>query len=238
MDSFLIHVAIADDHPAIIIGIEQKLSSGDNLTVVGSARNSTELIALLEKEPCDVLVSDYAMPGGEYGDGIALFSFIKRRYPMTKIVVFTMLDNPAVLQSLMTLGISCVVSKSDTISNLAPAIYAAHTGGTYYSPTIKHISESSEQNESGSVVSRNLTQRESEVVRLYGAGMSVNEIARQLHRSSKTISTQKSMAMKKLGITQDIDLLRYAIENGFFTSSQSQEHVGITEDRKPSDPQK
>jgi len=160
MDNFSIRVVIVDDHPAVIIGIEQELSSVINLKVVGSARNSTELIAFLEKNQCDVLISDYSMPGGEYGDGIALFSFIQRRYPMMKIVVLTMLDSPALLRSLLALGISCITSKSDAVSYLVPAIYAAHTGGNYFSPTINNINELIDRKRNGDVVASALTQRE------------------------------------------------------------------------------
>ncbi|SDX28097.1 two component transcriptional regulator, LuxR family [Collimonas sp. OK242] len=220
MDNFTIRVVIADDHPVMIIGVEQELSTVGAVTIVGSARNSTELIAILDKTPCDVLVSDYAMPGGAYGDGIALFSYIQRHYPMTKLVVLTMLDNPAVLSTLLAQKISCVVSKSDAVSHLVPAIYAAHTGKTYYSPTVINIAEAMELAPHARAAPKALTQREAEVVRLYASGLTVNAIAEQLHRSKKTISTQKTKAMEKLGIRQDVDLLRYAIENGFITSSQ------------------
>ncbi|MNT14019.1 Transcriptional regulatory protein RcsB [compost metagenome] len=49
---------------------------------------------------------------------------------------------------------------------------------------------------------------------MYASGLTINEIAEQLHRSKKTISTQKTKAMEKLGIERDVDLLRYALENG------------------------
>jgi two-component system capsular synthesis response regulator RcsB len=219
MDNFSIRVVIVDDHPAVVIGIKQELSTVPTLKIVGRARDSTELIALLDDTGCDVLISDYSMPGGEYGDGIALFSFIQRRYPMMKIVVLTMLDSPAVLRSILMLGISCITSKSDPVSHLVPAVYAAHTGGRYFSPAISSINELIDRDRNGQAIVAALTQRESEVVRLYASGLTVNDIAAQLNRSKKTISTQKAKAMEKLGMKQDVDLIRYAIENGFVTSS-------------------
>jgi two-component system capsular synthesis response regulator RcsB len=59
-----------------------------------------------------------------------------------------------------------------------------------------------------------LTKREFEVVRLFASGLSINEIASQLHRTKQTISSQKASAMRKLGITRDADLFRYAFESG------------------------
>ncbi|RIX76067.1 response regulator transcription factor [Acidovorax cavernicola] len=214
MDRFEIRVILADDHPGMLAGVKHELASVETLSLVGEAANSTGLMALLETTPCDVLVSDYAMPAGEYGDGVSLFKLINRRYPDIQIVVLTMLDNPAVLHTLVSSGIRCIVSKSDAVTHLIPAIHAARTGGTYYSPTMDGVVRSIDWD----VRSRNtagvLSQRESEVVRLYASGLTVTEIAEQLHRSKKTISTQKTKAMEKLGIARDVDLLRYAMENG------------------------
>lgn len=220
MNNFSIEVVVADDHPAVLTGIEHELSSVVAIALKGTAHNSTELIAILEKVSCDVLVSDFAMPGGQYNDGIALFSFIRRHFPMTKLVVYTMLDNIGVLRSLFSQGISCVVSKSDAVSHLTPAIYAAHTGGTYYSPTVSNARGAINQDLPVGASLKTLTPREAEVVRLYASGLTISAIAELLKRSSKTISTQKAMAMKKLGIQTDINLLRYAIENGFVVSAQ------------------
>lgn len=215
-----IRVILADDHPVMLRGIEHELSDVASIQLVGTARNSTELIALLASKKCDVLVSDYAMPAGEYGDGIALFSLIKRRYPDIKIVVLTMLDNPAVIRALVTQQVTCIVSKSDAVTHLVPAVHAVHHGGKYYSPTINEIVESIDWNRRGRGGSDILSQRESEVVRLFASGLTVNEIAERLSRSKKTISTQKTKAMEKLGIERDVDLFRYALENGLVTSSQ------------------
>ena len=72
--TFPIRIVIADDHPAIVIGARYELSATNTITVVATAHNSTELMDALASHPCDVLVSDYAMPGSEYGDGLALFT--------------------------------------------------------------------------------------------------------------------------------------------------------------------
>src|SRR5437870_2209670 len=113
MKQFSVNLVIADDHPAVRIGIKAVLDPASTIVVQGTVRNSTELIGVLESQPCDVLVTDYAMPGGEYGDGITLLKFIQRRYPELKIIVMTMMDNPGVLRTLVTLGVSCILSKSD-----------------------------------------------------------------------------------------------------------------------------
>jgi two-component system, NarL family, captular synthesis response regulator RcsB len=235
MANSLIRVVLADDHPVIARGIEHEFSKLTTVRLVGSVGGSTELIALLDREPCDVLVSDYSMPEGEYGDGLALFSLIQRRYPTIKIVVLTMLDSQAVLRGLVAQGISCIVSKTDAVDHLAPAVHTAHMGGKYYSPKIDEIIQSIDWNRQGRGSTDTLSQRESEVVRLFGSGLTVNEIAERLSRSKKTISSQKSKAMEKLGITRDVDLLRYAIESGMLSTSPGASSTGSSEEARKQD---
>lgn len=216
MDGFSLRVVLADDHPGMIVGVKHSLSSDSTIQLTGNAGNSTELIRLLDTGCCDVLVCDYSMPGNEHGDGIALFSLIRRRYPSVKLVVLTMLDNAAVLGALRSQGISCIVSKADAVSYLIPAIHAAATGGTYYSPSVEKSMRARDMDRRAPGP---LSKRELEVLRLYASGMTVNEIAERLSRSKKTISTQKARAMQKLGVERDVDLLRYAMENGIVASS-------------------
>src|SRR5207253_625021 len=110
--------------------------------------------------PCDVLVTDYAMPGGEYGDGITLLKFIQRRYPELKIIVMTMMDNPGVLRTLVTLGVSCILSKSDDSTHLIPAVHIAFSGGRYFSPTIEHMVHQLDIDEADTWSGKDLTNRE------------------------------------------------------------------------------
>ncbi|WP_241332056.1 response regulator transcription factor [Burkholderia cenocepacia] len=224
MGSYQIRVVLADDHPALLVGVQHGLSSVPTIQLAGTAGNSDELVALLEAGSCDVVVSDYAMPGGSHGDGIALFSYLQRRYPAVKLVVLTMLDNAAVVGALLRIGIACIVSKSDTTDHLIPAIHAAATGGSYYSPSVETVVRTLGTHSSARFADQapSLSTREIEVVRMYASGMTVNEIADKLNRSKKTISTQKARAMQKLGIDKDIDLLRYAIEHGIVAASGSE----------------
>lgn len=67
-----IRVLLADDHPVILLGAEQAMLKFRGIQVVARARQSTELVKALKATPCDVLVTDLAMPGGQYGDGVRL----------------------------------------------------------------------------------------------------------------------------------------------------------------------
>lgn len=215
MESYQLRIIIADDHPLVVEGLKMRIAC-TQLELVGVARNSTELVGLLEQHPCDVLVTDYSMPGGEFGDGLAMLGLIRRRYSQTHILVMTMLENPGVLQAIGRLGVSCIISKSDDLSYLVPAIHVAGTGGTYHSPTIRRLIGSG-LCDCATERRPRLSTREAEVVRLYASGMGVNEIASQLRRCKQTISSQKCSAMRKIGVIRDSDLIKYAMSVGLIS---------------------
>lgn len=206
MDDFHLRVMVADDHPVTLLGIAHLLRGASGIEVAGTASSSTELIDALDQGQCDVLVLDYVMPDGKYGDGQALISMILRRYPEVRIVTITMVDDPAVLGAIQKLGVTCILSKSDAMAHIVTAVHAAHTGGQYLSPTVVALLDDQE----AAGTTRKLSVREAEIVRLFRAGYKVGEIATQLHRSKQTISAQKVAAMRKLGLTRDADLIRYS----------------------------
>jgi len=213
MQAYKIRVVIADDHPVIVAGLKLTLSV-NTIEVVNTASNSTEVVHIIDNEDVDVLVTDYAMPGGDFGDGLPFFEFILRRYPEMKIVVMTMMDNPGVLRTLITLGVRCIVNKTDDVSHLIPAIHVASSGGQYFSPTMKSIIGALDRFSVADSKAVSLSKREIEVIRLYVSGMRINDIAAQLHRSKQTVSSQKNSAMRKIGVATDADLFKYALEVG------------------------
>ncbi|MBO1014513.1 response regulator transcription factor [Achromobacter sp. SD115] len=200
-----IRVIVADDHPIVSLGVSHELARDPTIEVIGCARDSTDLMTLLEAQPCDVVVSDYTMPGGKHGDGLGLIGLLRRRFPQLHVAVLTMVDHPTLLRALLTEKKLCILSKADSTRHIIEAIHAMMRGRTYYSPTIKDMII----RESLSPAQPRLTRREAEIVRLFCAGTTITEISRISSRSVQTISSQKRSAMRKLGIARDADLIRY-----------------------------
>jgi two-component system capsular synthesis response regulator RcsB len=210
-----IRLVLADDHPAVLTGIKHDLAALPTLEVVGTAADSGALVTLLDTVECDVLVTDYAMPGGKHGDGMALLGYLRRTYPTLKIAVFTTIENPAIIHEIAKLGVQSVLSKAYDTGHLISAIHAVYAGATYFrSPSRSADGLPPEHSLAADSRTRTLTTREIEVVRLFVSGMSVNEIAERLNRTKQTISAQKMRAMRKLGIERDADLFRFAYEVG------------------------
>lgn len=209
-----INIVIADDHPAILSGISYELSTIRTLNIVGQARNSTGILDVLNQVNCDVLITDYVMPGGIAGDGMAMLSFLRRHHPELKIIVFTIIDNPAIVTEILKLGVGSVLNKAEDTGHLISAIHAVYAGATYISPHFKSVAQDLGGNMAARSANHKLTRREAEVIRLYVSGMSVNDIASQLKRTKQTVSSQKTSAMRKLQISRDADLFRFAFETG------------------------
>lgn len=216
--STMIKIAVADDHPAVLAGIQRELSRIPMFSLIGSGRNSTEIVDLLSGKGCDVLVTDYAMPGGKYGDGMAFLAFLRRRFPNIRIVVLTAIENGAISSDLARLGVHSVLSKTEDLRRLVAAIHSAFAGVPYFGESpAAHIRSTG----AGTGQIDLLSPREREVVRLFLGGSSIGEIAQQLHRAKQTVSNQKVSAMKKLGISWDIDLFRFGHENGLIASASN-----------------
>ena len=214
----------------ILFGAEQALLNFPGIQVVGRARQSTELVKVLQTVPCDVLVTDLAMPGGQYGDGLPLIGYLRRNFPNIPIVVLTMLENAALLKRLGELGVIAVVHKSDDLSQIGLAVQHVSRNLEYMSPQVRIALDQFRANSGGKSEEVTLSKRELEVVRLFVSGMTIKEISEKLSRCIKTISTQKNTAMRKLGLDRDPELFQYAQSNGLLNlSSQASKEGGEAE---------
>lgn len=209
MNQLSFRVLVADDHPAICLGVRHALSQGTAIDVACASRGVGGMQQALDTRAYDVLVCEYAMLGGLHEDAIPCQETIRRRYPGLRVVILTCLENAGVVHALLARGVQCIVSKLDELSHLMPAVLRARSDNRYLSPRIEALAHSIVRGRNGPAA---LTARELEVVRLFLSGLTVNEIATRLGRSKKTISTQKGTAMLKLGLQSDIELFRYGLE--------------------------
>lgn len=209
MSQLAIRVALADDHPVIRLGVQSALDDAPALHCIGAAADSTELVDLLQRESCDVLVTDYAMPGGAHGDGLDLLAYLQAHFPQLRIVVMTGLDQPALLNRLDAQGVPGIISKGDDLQHVQAAVMAVYANRRYLSPSVAELLQRKERRR---VVA--LSPSEQKVIALFISGLSVAEIAAQLGRKKQTVSTQKINAMRKLGIESDAELLTFAADLG------------------------
>ncbi|HHQ4693159.1 TPA: response regulator [Aeromonas veronii] len=206
-------IILADDHPLILTGIRSLIAQHQpGCEIVAEAHQVSELFKTLQQHQCNLLITDFSMPGDSRSDGLVMLQNLKRSYPGLSIIVLTQIQNAGILQALLQLGVSGILLKKAVISELSDAIRHVLSGQKYLGHSVKMLLA-----ESGMVnpaQSQQLTPRESEVVRLLASGMSVSQVAEYLNRSIKTISTQKKSAMQRLGLHSDSALFHYAKEQG------------------------
>lgn len=202
-----ISLILADDHPIVRWGVKAFLDKYPQFNVVAQVNNSTELFEALEKFEVDVVVTDYSMPGGLYGDGSNMLERIQRLYPNVKIIILTLLKNSGLLTNLFQTEVHGILNKEGEIQEIENAITAVLAGKRYFGKSVKQIFNEADIYHK-QMKQAPLSAREIEVIRLFLGGMPMTKIASITFRSIKTISNQKQSALKKLGCTSDAELFQ------------------------------
>ncbi|MFC3814602.1 response regulator [Lysobacter sp. GCM10012299] len=208
-----LRIIIADDHPIVRSGMRELLERSGEFGSMAEAGSSDELVLALEQHHFDVVLTDFNMPGGHITDGLNLLELIRQRWPLTPVVVLTMVSNIGVLRSVLATGVQGLLNKADALEELELAVRTAAQGRTYVSAGLQALMDAAETAAPGSGEAR-LSRRETEVLRMFASGLTVSQIAAQLSRSAKTISRQKMDAMAKLGLRNDREVYNYAREKG------------------------
>ncbi|MCJ2371714.1 response regulator transcription factor [Pseudomonas sp. RGM 3321] len=210
-----LRVIVADDHPIFLIGLRVVLEQDDLATVVAEACNPDELLQVLARHTCDVLVTDFMMPVELQNDGLRLLQRIHRDFPALPVIVVTTLSNAGLFQSMLDLNVRGLLSKASLAGELPAAIRSVQRGEFFVADSVRRVLREARQYGPDALLpTEKLSPRELEVLRLLSAGHTVGQIAAQLNRSKQTVSAQKIAAMRKLGLANDAALFIYLQESG------------------------
>lgn len=209
----MIRVVLADDHPVLRQGLRGLLEREPDLTVIGEAGDGREALDRVRDLRPDVLVVDLMMPGL---GGLDVVRQVRSRHRATRVIVLSMYPNESYVAEALGAGAGGYVLKKATSAELVGAIRAVAGGSRYLSPPL-----SEEAIESYRVRSRPasdpyslLTTREREVLQLAAEGRSSADIARQLTVSPRTVEMHRANLMRKLGLQNQSELVRFAIQRG------------------------
>lgn len=202
----MISVAIAEDHQALIDGIQSYLEYEDDISIVGHANDGEELLELVEKRNPNLVLCDIRMPKV---DGIAAAKIIQKKYPNTKVIAFTMFDQEDAIRQMLDAGAVGYILKNSSLQIVLEAIRAVAEGKTYFDKNI-HL-PATEKNSSKSILSK----REKEILGLISRGKTSHEIADQLFIGKSTVDTHRKNMIRKLGLSGAGELLRYALEKKY-----------------------
>ena len=207
-----IRLLVADDHVVLRAGLRMLLDVQHDITVAGEAGDGAEVLRKARELQPDVVLMDLTMPGPPSGDVIRE---VLRACPQTRVLVLTMHDDPAYLASAMAAGAAGYVVKKVADSELLSAIRAVHAGRTFVDLT-QSLDTAPRAAPTAAKAERpkDLSRRESEVLRLLAQGYSNQQIATQIKVSVKTVETHRTRLSEKLGLKGRAELYRFAVESG------------------------
>jgi DNA-binding NarL/FixJ family response regulator len=203
-------ILIADDHGIVRSGLRALLEAQDDMEVVAEAADGVEARDVAIRERPDLAILDVKMPRLT---GLQATHEIREQAPDVAVLILSMHDDERYLFEALKAGASGYVLKRQADTELIEAIRAVERGEPFLTPDAQRalIKDVLARDEGRST---ELTQREEEVVKLVAEAHTNREIAELLHLSEKTVENHRGRAMKKLGMRDRVELVRYAIRRG------------------------
>jgi two-component system response regulator NreC len=214
-----LRILLADDHVTVRHGLKLLIDSQPDMKVIAEASDGNAAVQRAVALKPDVIVMDISMPGM---NGLVATRTLKQLQPGAAIVTLTRHADDAYLQELLRAGASAYVLKQSAPTELLQAIRAAAAGGQYLDSALTARVTAAFVGKPGKRATRTATavsERESEVLRLIASGYSNKEIAARLSLSVKTVEAHKANAMRKLGLTGRIDIVKYAALKGWLDNA-------------------
>ncbi len=203
-------VLIADDHGIVRSGLRMLLESQPDVEVIAEAADGAEARDTAIRERPDIAILDVKMPKLT---GLQATREIKEQAPEVSVLILSMYDDERYLFEALKAGASGYVLKSQADSELVDALHAVERGEPFLTPEAQRALIKDVLGQ-GSVRDEELTPREQEVVKLVAEAHTNKQIAEILHLAEKTVENHRSNAMRKLGMRDRVELVRYAIRRG------------------------
>jgi len=203
-------VIIADDHGIVRSGVRMLLERQDDIEVVAEASDGAEARDVAIRERPDIAILDVKMPKLT---GLQATREIRDQAPDVAVLILSMYDDDRYLFEALKAGASGYVLKAQADSDLLAAVRAIERGEPFLTPAAQRALIKDVLGD-GVGHADELTPREQEVVKLVAEAHTNKEIAEILHLSEKTVENHRSNAMKKLGMRDRVELVRYAIRRG------------------------
>jgi two-component system response regulator NreC len=206
----MITVAIAEDHQALVDGINLLLKYEDDISILGMCNDGEELINVVRRKQPKVVLTDIKMPKI---DGIAATRIIKKEFPHIKVIAFSMFDQEEAVTQMIAAGASGYLLKNSPLEEVLNAIRSVALGNTYFDASI----DDSLLNPDAAKTKKRplLSKSEREILTLIGQGKTSSEIAATRFTAVSTVEKHRKNMIHKLGLSGKGELLRYALEKKY-----------------------
>jgi DNA-binding NarL/FixJ family response regulator len=215
-----IRLILVDDHTIIRDGIKALLKDKEDIQVVGEASNGKELLDMLAATPADVVMMDVNMPEM---DGFETTAYLKEHNENIKVLVLSMLDHESYISKILNAGASGYMLKNTGREELVCGIRIVASGGQFICSTVALNLLKKLQNPNYKPATteekptRDLSQREVEILKLIADGLTNAEIADKIFTSKRTVETHRQNIIEKTKAKNTAALIKYAISKGIIS---------------------
>lgn len=201
-----LHIAIADDHGAVRIGVKYMIHEWMPGTRISYAESMAELASVLNSQSIDVVVLDINLPGG---NNFRMIKQIKEKHPRIRILIFSAYEEMLYALRYIEAGADGYLQKEGAEEDFREAIKTVCRGGKYLSPAMRDhlLQRHLVKGQASTNPMETLTDREVEVCHLLVAGRGVSEIANELDLHTSTVGTYKNHIFRKMEVANLSELI-------------------------------
>ncbi len=207
----MITVLLVDDHELVRTGIRRLVEDVQGLDVIGEVGTGEAAIEFVNENPVDVVLMDLNMPGI---GGLEATRRLVIKHKHLKIIVVTVYDTEPFPQQLFKAGARGYLTKGCKIEEIAHAVREVFYGRRYISVDLAQKMATSLNSKEDNPFD-SLSEREMQVMLMFMQGLKGQTISEQLNLSPKTVSTYRYRLFEKLGVKNDVELMRLALKYGF-----------------------
>jgi two-component system invasion response regulator UvrY len=204
-------ILIADDHTIVREGIKMLLNDAYPHAEIVDVSDSVDLMKCVYKQKWDVIICDISMPPGD--SGLESIKQIKENSPKTPVIILSMHAPDQYAVRAIKAGAMGYLTKGAATLELVKAVNQVLSGRKYLSPDVADILADAFENYNSATGVETLSDREFEVFKLIASGKSISDIAKQLVLSNNTVSTFRTRVFEKMGFQNNLELIRYAVDN-------------------------
>jgi DNA-binding NarL/FixJ family response regulator len=203
-------IMILDDHPILRRGIADYINAESNMMICGEAEDAHQALEIMPTAKPDLVIVDISLNGSS---GIEFLKTFRLEYPDIPTLVLSMHDELLYAERVLREGARGYVMKQEAVEKILTAIRKILEGQIYLSDRMmERILEKKYMGQQGNLSPmESLSDRELEVFRLIGEGITTTDIAHQLHRSVKTIETYRARIKVKFNLKNNMELIRFAM---------------------------
>lgn len=207
----IVHIAIVDDHPIVLKGIEEILLRNFSPVKVTLALTGADLLGLIQDNHFDLVILDISLPDM---DGMEILKRMKKERLKIPVLIISMYPEDEFGMRALRSGARGYVTKRAVVNELVTAVREILSGGTYISPNFARKMLLDFENDAKKSPHECLSDREFQVMCMLGKGKTIREVSETIHLSANTVRAYRLRVLNKIGLRRTDEIIQYAATHG------------------------